>query len=420
MIEVLIFVVAGVLVVLGGWLAACESALSVTSSSDIERLADGARQRKALLAIAPAVSEHVLAVSLSRVVSETAAAVLVTIGLVRVLPTWWLALIIAAVVMVVVSFILVGSSPRSVGRAHSEGILRASAGFIRWQRLVLGPLAQLLVRVGDRVTPGRRVAMFESEAQLLSMVDEAAAQSVLDTEDRELIHSVFELGSTIVREVMVPRPDIVSIGAGTKASDAVGEFLEHGVSRMPVMGEGNDEVLGIVHLRDVVHRAFYRRDDVAIEQLARAPLWLPESKTIDDALEQLRAERVHLALVTDEWGSLAGLVTLEDLVEELVGEISDEYDREVSMAERDGDAWLVSSRMPIDELGELFALDVDDEDVDTVGGFVAKHLGRLAEPGDRLATHGLHLDVVSIDGRGGKLGTVRVARGEAHEEVIEA
>lgn len=410
MIEILLFVVAAVLVVIGGLFAACESALSVTSASDLERLAEHSRGRKALLAIAPAVGEHMLAVSLSRVVSETIAAVLVSIALVGLLPNWWLALIIASVVMIIVSFMLVGSSPRSVGRAHSESILRAMAGFIHWQRVVLGPLAQLLVRVGDRVTPGRRVATFESEAQLLSMVDEATAQSVLEDDDRELIHSVFELGSTIVREVMVPRPDIFSIEVGTRASDAVGVFLEHGVSRLPVMGTGSDEVVGIVHLRDVVHRTYYRRDDVPIEQLAREPLWLPESKPIDDALEQLRGARVHLALVTDEWGSLAGLVTLEDLVEELVGEIADEYDRELALAVADGDGWVVSARMPIDELGELFDLEIDDEDVDTVGGFVAKQLGRLADAGDAVHSHGLEFAVRSVDGHGGRPGTVRVAR----------
>jgi CBS domain containing-hemolysin-like protein len=186
--------VAFVLVVLGGLLASADAALAVSSRADLDEIAKGHKRRRAIEAIADDVGAHVNALNFFRVLAETAAAVLVTIALFTVLDTWWLALIVSAAIMTAVSFVLVGSSPRSVGRAHSAQLVGLTGGLIHAVRIVLGPLAGLLVVIGDRVTPGRNgsTSSVSSEEQLLSLVDEATESNVLEADDRELIHSVFE------------------------------------------------------------------------------------------------------------------------------------------------------------------------------------------------------------------------------------
>jgi CBS domain containing-hemolysin-like protein len=299
-----------------------------------------------------------------------------------------------------------------VGRANAKQLLRLSAGLIRVQRVLFGPLATIIISIGDRVTPGRqRETAFTSEEQLLSMVDEATTRSVLEEDDRELIHSIFEFNETLVREVMVPRTDMVVAEADMTAEEALRRFLDTGLSRMPVAGESLDEVDGILYLRDVVRSRTNRPDDrETARSLARAAVFVPESKKADDTLQQMQAARVHVAMVVDEYGGIAGLVTLEDLIEELIGEIHDEHDRSALEAEEQADgAYLVSARLQIDELGDLFDLELDDDDVDTVGGLLQKELGRIAEVGDVVEAHGLRLAVERIDGRGRETGRIRVS-----------
>ncbi|WP_430592826.1 hemolysin family protein [Humidisolicoccus flavus] len=403
MLEIAFFAVAIVLTLLGGWLAACDAALHVVSRNDLSDLANESRRPKQLQSIAGSIGQHIMAVVFLRIVSETTAAVLITLAFTRLLDQWWLALLLSAAIMVLVSFILVGSSPRAVGRSHARGLIKVSAPLIRATRLLIGPLASLLLALGDRVTPGRqRETAFTNEDQLLSMIDEATAHAVLEEDDRELIHSIFEFNETVVREVMVPRTDMESVDADMIAEDALKVFLNNGFSRMPVFGESLDDIRGILYLRDVVKSRTWRPDEnERAEDIARAALFVPESKKADDTLAQLQAEKVHVAMVVDEYGGIAGLVTLEDLIEELVGEIVDEHDRDSDIGEPQADgSMLVSARLPIDELGDLFDIPLDDDDVDTVGGLVAKHLGRLPSVGDLVDLGKLHLEVVRTDGQG--------------------
>ncbi|HEV7949325.1 MAG TPA: CNNM domain-containing protein, partial [Glaciihabitans sp.] len=249
--------VAIALVVFGGLLAASDAALQVLSRTDLVDLASTSRSRRSLMAIADDLGAHTNALNFMRVVSETTAAVLVSLTFASIYEEWWLALLFSALIMTAVSFVLVGSSPRSVGRAHSRAILRFSAGTIRAVRLFLGPIANALVAVGNKVTPGRpKNATFSSEEQLLSMVDEATELDVLEENDRELIHSIFEFNETVVREVMIPRTDMITIDSDDPLSTAMGLFLSRGVSRMPVVGEDIDEVLGVLYLRDVARLTY--------------------------------------------------------------------------------------------------------------------------------------------------------------------
>ena len=414
MITVFILV-AAILVTFGGLLAAADAAFGVTSRADLIELAQSSRNRLSLLAIASDISAHVNAVNFMRVVAETSAAVLVTLAAASIFDQWWAALLASALVMTVASFVLVGSSPRSVGREHSRGILQFSAPLIRAGRLALGPLAAALVSLGNRVTPGRpKSATFSSEEQLLSMVDEATELEVLEEDDRELIHSIFEFNDTYVREVMIPRTDMITIDADASIGAAMSLFLSHGNSRIPVIGGDVDDVRGILYLRDVARMSHERpagSQTVTAGDLARTAMFVPESKKADDTLRQMQLESNHLAMVVDEYGGIAGLVTMEDLIEELVGDISDEYDREVIEVEQlDNGQYRVSARLPVDELGELFDIELDDDDVDSVGGLLTKALGRLPLPGSRAVYSGLILVAERTEGRRKRLSTVIVER----------
>jgi CBS domain containing-hemolysin-like protein len=358
-----------------------------------------------------------------RVVAETTAAVLVTLALASVFAQWWWALLASALIMTATSFVLVGSSPRSVGRVHARGVVSFSAPVVRAVRIILGPIADALVALGNRVTPGRPgTATFSSEEQLLSMVDEATEHDVLEEDDRELIHSIFEFNDTVVREVMVPRTDMITIDFDASLDAAMGLLLGKGISRVPVIGQDIDEVRGVLYLKDVARLAHERTIDavsldgtaITAAELSRPALFVPESQKADSLLRQMQLESNHLAMVVDEYGGIAGLVTLEDLIEELVGDISDEYDREVSEVEELGEgSFRVSARLAIDELGDLFGLELDDDEVDSVGGLLAKTLGRLPVAGSRVEVSGLMLTAERTEGRRKRVSTVLVERDEA-------
>lgn len=408
--------VAVLLVIFGGLLAASDAALGVLSRADLLELAAHSRVKKSLTAIAADIGAHINAVNFVRVLAETTAAVLVSLAFAYLFTEWRWALLCSAFIMTLVSFVLVGSSPRSVGRVHARAVVRASAWVVHAIRVVLGPVAAALVAIGNRVTPGR-TQTFSSEEQLLSMVDEATEQEVLDEDDRELIHSIFEFSDTVVREVMIPRTDMVSVDADASIGVAMALFLSKGVSRMPVIGDDVDAVVGVLYLRDVARLSYERPnglDGVTVDSLARPALFVPESKKADATLRQMQLDSNHLAMVVDEYGGIAGLVTLEDLIEELVGDISDEYDREVVEVEELGAGlFRVNARLPVDELGELFDIELDDDDVDSVGGLITKALGRLPLPGSVATYSGLILTAERTEGRRKRLSTVLVERDNA-------
>lgn len=416
---------AFVLVAFGGLMAAVDSAIASSSRADVTELAFESRARRSLLAIAENTGAHVNAVNFVRIIAETTAAVLVTLAFASFLDNVWLVLLYSALIMTAVSFVLVGASPRSVGRVNAENVLRLTAPLVHFLRVLLGPLAGALVSLGNRVTPGRiRFAGVSSEEQLLSMVDEATELDVLEEGDRELIHSIFEFNDTVVREVMVPRTDMVTIEAAAHLPHAMAVFLKEGYSRIPVVERDADDVTGVLYLRDLARLGFERPLDaegLTVGELVRPALFVPESMKADALLRQMQLESNHLAMVVDEYGGIAGLVTLEDVIEELVGDIADEYDREAAQVEDlGGGRFRVNARLPIDELGELFGLDIEDDDVDSVGGLLAKELGRLAQPGERVTVSGLVLEAERTEGRRKRISTILVERDQALIDVQSA
>lgn len=413
------------LIAFGGFLAATESALGALSSDDIREMAKTRRTKKSLVAIANDLRAHRNTANFVRIFAETTAAVLITITLAASGLPLWGALLISVLIMTVASFVLAGSSPRSVGRAHPQAILGASAAIVHALRLVLGPLADALVRFGDKVTPGRPgIVTFTSEEQLLSMVDEATRHDVLEKDERALIHSVFQWGDTIVREVMVPRIDMVTVDMKDTLKTAATHFFESGYSRVPVLGDSDEDVRGVVYLRDVSQRSIENSTKWSKElvgEVMRPVVFVPESKKVDDTLRLMQAESTHLAIVIDEHGGVAGLVTLEDIIEELVGEIVDEHDRGGSEAHLlDDGSYRVSARMNTEDLGKLFGLDLDDDDVDSVGGLLGKALGRVVEVDDTAIVSGLRLTADRSGVRGKLVTRIHVERTPELVEVQDA
>jgi CBS domain containing-hemolysin-like protein len=411
----LLLLAAVLLVALGGLMTAFDAALSVTSRHDLEDLADEARNAKALRRIADDPDAHANAVVFIRVLSETAAAVLVTASFTILFHSIWWAMLGAAVLMTGISFVLVGASPRAVGRQHAERLLRGGASVVRGSRIVLGPLADGLVALGNRVTPGIvRRASFSSEEQLLSMVDEAASQALIEQDDRDLIHSVFEFTDTYVREVMVPRTDMITVDDDASIREALALFLDRGVSRIPVADDEADDIVGVLYLKDLVQFGFGESAgwrDAPASRIARPPVFVPESMRAETLLQQMKRDAVHVCIVVDEYGGVAGLVTLEDIIEELVGEIADEYDpRTTEVTELEPGKYRVSARMPLEDVGELFDLELDDDDVDSIGGLLGKVLGRVPQPGVAAEYEGLLLTGGASRGRGRGIATVFIER----------
>jgi CBS domain containing-hemolysin-like protein len=412
-----LLVVAAVLVLLAGVFAGAEAAISayskVRANEQVELGNTRAVRLSELLNDAPRYLNTLLLVRLS---CEITAIVLVTQALSNIFTVTWEHILITAVVMVVVSYVIIGVAPRTLGRQHSDRFAMLSAGPIMALTTVLGPIPKLLILIGNALTPGKGFAAgpFATESELRALVDLAEKSAVIESNERQMIHSVFELGDTIVREVMVPRTDMVYIERHKKLRQLTSLALRSGYSRIPVVGDSLDDILGVVYLKDVMRRVYDNAQSESterVESVMRPCMYVPDSKPVDQLLREMQAARMHVAMVVDEYGGTAGLVTIEDILEEIVGEITDEYDEapEAVQALSDG-AFRLSSRYPIDELGELFGVPLDDDDVDTVGGLMAKLLGKVPIPGAQVEIEGLSLTAERPSGRRNQIGTVLVRR----------
>jgi len=326
----------------------------------------------------------------------------------------------------IVSFVFVGVGPRTVGRQHPQRIALLGARPLYLITRVLGPLPQLLIIVGNAITPGRGFTEgpFASEAELRELVDLAEASKVIESGEREMIHSVFELGDTMVREVMVPRTEVVFIERYKTLRQAMSLALRSGYSRIPVAGENIDDIVGFAYLKDITKRVFDKHDaeqTEKVDSVMRPVLYVPDSKPVDELLREMQAERKHVAVVVDEYGGTAGLVTIEDILEEIVGEITDEYDvAEADVQHLSNGVVRVPSRFSVGDLEELTGVAVVDDDVDTVGGLIAKHLGRVPIAGSTVEFAGLRFEAEAPVGRRNRIGTVLIERLESDADAREA
>jgi CBS domain containing-hemolysin-like protein len=376
--------------------------------------AQGRRGAAALVGISDDPAPALSTVTLLRSIAEAAAAVAIAVACMQVAGTGWRGALLATLVTAVGFFIGVGVGPRTVGRQYADRVGLLAAPAVAGLNRVLGPVARLLVLIGNALTPGKgyRDGPFASEAELRELVDIAQERALIEAGERKMLHSVFEFGDTITREVMVPRPDLVVVERGKTLHSAMTLFLRSGFSRVPVVGDGVDDVLGILYLKDVARRLHLHPTVAAaepVESLVRPAVFVPDSKPVDDLLHQMQRDTGHVAVVVDEYGGTAGLVTMEDILEEIVGEISDEYDLQEPEVEDLGEGrFRVPARLHVDEVGELFGLDLDDEEVDTVGGLLAKALGRVPIAGATATINGLSLTAERFAGRRHTLATVLV------------
>ncbi|MFD5429718.1 hemolysin family protein [Streptomyces sp. NPDC127084] len=378
-------IAGAILLVVVAWLAACAEAgiARVSGFRAAEAQRAGRRGADKLVQVASDPTRYLNVALLVRVACEMAAGALVTYACLQEFPATWEALAVAIGVMVLVSYVAVGVSPRTIGRQHPLNTATAAAYVLLPLARVMGPVPQLLILIGNALTPGKgfRKGPFASEAELRAMVDLAEQESLIEAEERKMVHSVFELGDTLVREVMVPRTDLICIERYKTIRQALTLALRSGFSRIPVTGENEDDIVGIVYLKDLVRKTHINRDAEAelVSTAMRPAAFVPDTKNAGDLLREMQRERNHVAVVIDEYGGTAGIVTIEDILEEIVGEITDEYDRELPPVEELGDSrYRVTARLDIGDLGELFGFEeFDDEDVETVGGLLAKSLGRV-------------------------------------------
>jgi CBS domain containing-hemolysin-like protein len=413
-------VVAAVLVLVAGVLAMAEAALTAFSKSRADGLvASGRRGARWVRRLVEDPAAALNTALLLRLAAEITAVVLVAVVCLELIDTLWIAVLVAAGAMLVVSFVVIGVAPRTLGRQHAEQVALSTAGPLLTITRVLGPLPRLLIMLGNALTPGRgfREGPFATEAELRELVDIAEAGRVIESGERQMIHSVFELGDTIVREVMVPRTDVVFIESNKTLRQFQSLALRSGFSRIPVVGPGGlDDVVGIAYLKDVDRRLYDNRDAESVERVEsvlRPAFYVPDSKPVDDLLREMQAQRTHVAVVVDEYGGTAGVVTIEDVLEEIVGEITDEYDTEdVPVQQLEDGGVRVSSRLHVDELGDLFGIELSDDDVDSVGGLMAKQLGRVPIPGAEVEVGGLQLVAEGPAGRRNQVGTIVARRVE--------
>ena len=330
-----------------------------------------------------------------------------------------IAVVLITVLLTIVAAILGELVPKSIALAHSERIALAVARPIDGLARLAGPLVRFLVWTTNVLSKPfggkpRRGMPVITEEEIKTMVDAGQEGGVIEEDAKEMIYSVFEFGDTIAREVMIPRIDIVALEAATPLLEAVDTAIEHGHSRIPIYEESVDHVIGIVYAKDLlkVLRQQGREGSVNVRltDLARPAYFVPETKKVDELLEELQTRRVHMAVVIDEYGGTAGLVTIEDILEELVGEIRDEYDEteEPEIKPLAGGEYEIDARVLIDDVNDLFQTNLSNEESDTLGGLIYNALGTVPAPGEAIEVDGVRMQVLDVDDR--RIGKVRVSR----------
>ena len=337
----------------------------------------------------------------------------------------FLALVIVTGLLTLFTIVFGELVPKQIGLAHAERVAMTFSGLIEVLGRIFSPLVALLTLVTRLVSRLFRADVTVDERisseELRLIIEQGGEQGILEAEEEQMIHAVIELGEQRVHEVMVPRIAMVTLSAAATFEEAIDTIVQEGHSRIPVYEESIDEIVGILYAKDLLPFLKGAADRPALRTLLRTPVFVPESMTVDDLLHELQRRKVHLAVVLDEYGGTAGLVTIEDLIEEIVGEIQDEYDVEEPMIERlSDDEARVDGRAAVDDLQELFdtTFGLEDEDeYDTVGGLIYHRIGGVPKPGDEVRVDGLVLTVESTDGR--RVGKVLVVRERPTDEAAQ-
>jgi CBS domain containing-hemolysin-like protein len=412
--DALLLGVVLLLVIFAALLAIAETSMTRISRIKAMALADEGRRGAGLLINLLQHPERFLnTILLSVLIVQTVQTSLATIVGINLFGRVW-GSIAAVFFNVVLTFVIAEAAPKTWALQHTERAALATAPVVRALLAFppLGILTKAFIVLSNVITPGKGIPQgpFVSEEELLATVDVATQGETIEHEERALIRSIIEFGDTVAREVMVPRPDMVAVEGRDKAADVLEVAIAAGYSRIPVYDQGIDDVIGIVYTKDLMrtmqdesHHGRTARD------IARKAEFVPQGKKVAELMREMQKDKFHMAIVVDEYGGTAGLVTLEDLIEELVGEIVDEFDvEEPSIEALTGGAYRVNARMPLDEVNELLAADFPEGDWDTIGGFVFNLLGHVPHEGESV-DHELHrLTAEKVQGR--RIGRVRITK----------
>jgi putative hemolysin len=402
--DIWMFVAIVALLVILGFLAMAETALSRISRVKAQALAEssGTRRARSLARLASQPERFINSLLVTVVICQTGQAFLTSILADRLFGT--AGLIVAFALNVIVFFVLAEAVPKTFAILHPERAALLSTPAT--SALVSFPPLQLiskgLIVLANVVLPGKGLKQgpFVSEQELLGIVEAAAEDDVIEREERELIESIIEFGDTVAREAMTPRPDVVMVEHDATISGALDLAIEHGFSRLPVLGEGEDDVVGIAHSKDLMKAERAGRGGEPAANGVRPARFIPENKPLNRLMREMQAEKFHLAIVVDEYGDIAGIVTLEDCLEELVGDIVDEFDQEdLEVVRLTDGSYLVAGGMSVGDLNELLEIELPDEDWDTVAGYVFSTLGHVPDRGESVEFHGWRFSAEEVDGR---------------------
>ncbi|HVL33274.1 MAG TPA: hemolysin family protein [Actinomycetota bacterium] len=410
--------VVAVLLVLGAVLAMAEASMSRMSRVRAMALEEEGRRNAALLErIQSDPARYLNSIYLAVMFVQNGSAILVAIIAEHYVGSLGITLI--SLGFTALYFLLVEAMAKTFGILHHDRVALTLAPLVSALSRVLSYPVRALITIANILLPGRGLKQgpFVSEEEIRSMAEVAAGEAAIEQEEKEMIHSIFEFGDTVVREVMVPRPDMVAVHAGMTLDEVLTEMLEHGFSRMPVWeSEERRNISGLVYAKDVMRRLHSKkrangaRAKPKVRDLVRKAMFVPESKKVAELLREMQAKKTHMAIVVDEYGDINGLVTLEDLLEEIVGEIADEYDREEPQVQPIDDNTLrVSGRLSIDELSELLDLELPDTEWDTVGGLMAGLLGKVPATGDEVRFQGIRFRAERVRAR--RIDKILIERG---------
>ena len=409
------------LLLVAGFLAGSESALTSLSRLLIEEIVESKpKYKKRFENFVENPARFLNVILLVRKTCELTATALVATFFVEQNSNKALALFGAISLMVAISYVIVGVGPRTLGKQHAIKWARPAITSAVLLSKLLGPLTTLLIGIGNAITPGKgfKSGPFSTEAEFRDMVDQASESGFVEESEREMIHSVFDLGETLVRELMVPRTEMVWIEADKTVRQGLSLALRSGFTRIPVIADNLDNVVGIAYVKDLAKRVHDNPNSELsekVEEHLRKATFVPESQTADDLLKQMQRDQIHMAIVVDEYGGTAGIITIEDILEEIVGEISDEYDDN----ETEEIEWLdenkarISARLHVEDFAEQFETKFTEdevEDVDSIGGLIAKHLGRVPIPGSTIIVPGWKLTAERPSGRRHRIATVLAER----------
>jgi len=397
-----------VLLVLAGFLAGSESALTSLSRLLIEQIIDAKPKyanRFSRFTENPARYLNVLL--LVRKSCELTATVLVAAAFIEITDNKALALTQTIVLMVAISYVIVGVGPRTLGKQNALSWSKPAIITADLLSKLLSPLTNLLIKVGNAITPGKgfKSGPFSTEAEFRDLVDQASESGFVEESEREMIHSVFDLGETMVRELMVPRTEMVWIESGKNLRQGLSLALRSGFTRIPVISENLDNVVGIAYVKDLARRVHENHDaeqSENVEEHLRKATYVPETKTADELLKQMQRDQIHMAIVVDEYSGVAGMITIEDVIEQIVGDIEDEHDIDEDADNitvlKNGD-YRIKGITELDQLNEDLNTQFEADDVETVAGLVIQHLGRVPKFGERVRVNDFEFEVQRADPR---------------------